>query len=166
MQAEVFLADGSSKTFWGEILPTDTSFIFCACILLVTTKTSSPAQTLVSLSAVSLTITSLPLKLSNCLGVAFLDNGAVTVRGKVTELLSGFGGDTYSLETEDAGSISVLLEKFPKMSVEDNARITFKDSECSVFDVMRFVVDKGIKIISIRREERSLEDIFMEVTEK
>lgn len=99
-----------------------------------------------------------------CTDVAFLNNGAIEIQGKLADIKARFRGNEYQIQTELEEDIARLCTAFDKMKVADKSKATFNESDYGVSDVLRFVADEGISIIRIERAELDLEDLFMEVT--
>ena len=101
-----------------------------------------------------------------CTDVAFLNNGAIEIQGKLADIKARFRGNEYQIQTELEEDIARLCTAFDKMKLTDKSKATFNESDYGVSDVLRFVADEGISIIRIERAELGLEDLFMEVTAK
>jgi ABC-2 type transport system ATP-binding protein len=70
------------------------------------------------------------------------------------------------IETENDSDIVILLNTFPEVKKIDENKVIFSEDKRSVSEVLRFVADHRISILKVERLEPSLEDLFMEVTEK
>lgn len=101
-----------------------------------------------------------------CTDVAFLDNGVVSMQGKLSDIKTKFSQDEYLLETEKHEDMLLLQNAFPDMKRIGDNQLMLRESERSVFDVLRFVTDKRISLMRVERAEPTLESLFMEVTQK
>ncbi len=101
-----------------------------------------------------------------CTDVAFLDNGVVSMQGKLSDIKTKFSKEEYLLETENHGDMLLLQQAFPDMKQTGDNQLMFRESERSVFDVLRFVTDRRIPLLKMERAEPTLESLFMEVTKK
>ena len=101
-----------------------------------------------------------------CTDVAFLNHGVIEMQGKLSEIKTKYRREDYWLETEKESDCKLLRQTFPMMkSIGANA-LAFCESECSVFEILRFVSEKRISLLKLEREEPTLESLFMEVTKK
>ena len=101
-----------------------------------------------------------------CTDVAFLDNGVVNIKGKLSEIKGKFGREEYLLQTQNPTDVELLIRTFENMKTIGENQLIFKDGEPSVHDVMRFVSDRRIPILKIEKAEPTLETLFMEAVEK
>ena len=101
-----------------------------------------------------------------CTDVAFLNNGAVSIQGKLSDIKTKYRSDEYLLETQNDSDTQIIINTFPKAAKIGANQLRFDEKEHSVFDLLRFVSDNSIGILKIERAEPSLESLFMEVTDK
>ena len=101
-----------------------------------------------------------------CTDVAFLKDGAVNMFGKLSDIKTGYRGNEYIVETENSADISVLQNAFSGLKEADANKMIFSEDKHAVGDVLRFIADRRISLLKIERLEPTLEDLFMEVTEK
>lgn len=101
-----------------------------------------------------------------CTDVAFLNNGVVETRGKLSDIKTRYRNEEYLLETENDAAIRKLTHAFPTMKQLDRKKLTFCESVLSAFDVLRFVSDQHIALLKFERMEPTLESLFMEVMQK
>ena len=99
-----------------------------------------------------------------CTDVAFLDEGVIRMQGKLSHIKAQYRKEEYLLETAQASDLERLQQAFSLTRQIDTQQLLFRQSDCSVFDVMRFVADHQIPILKLERVEPSLEALFMEVT--
>lgn len=101
-----------------------------------------------------------------CTDVAFLKDGVVDIQGKLSDIKTRYRSNEYMIETENDSDIVILLNAFPEAKKIDRNKVTFSEDKHSVSEVLRFVADHRISLLKLERLEPSLEDLFMEVTEK
>ena len=101
-----------------------------------------------------------------CTDVALLDNGKVSIQGKLSDIKSRYRSREYQLETENSSDTAALTQRFPAMKALEGNRLVFSESDISSFDVLSFVSDKRISLLKFERMEPTLESLFMEVTRK
>ena len=98
--------------------------------------------------------------------MALLDNGKVSIQGKLSDIKSRYRSREYQLETENSSDTAALTQRFPAMKSLEGNRLVFSESDISSFDVLSFVSDKRISLLKFERMEPTLESLFMEVTRK
>ena len=101
-----------------------------------------------------------------CTDVAFLDNGMIEMQGKLSEIKTKCRSEEYHLETENFAQAQALLQAFPKLKPIGKHQLAFSESEELFFDLLRFVAEKRITLLKLERKEPTLENLFMEVTQK
>lgn len=101
-----------------------------------------------------------------CTDVAFLNDGVVKIRGNLSEIRIGHRRKDYLLEIEQAEELPLLLATFPRLKQIDRSKVFFCENEIPLSEVLRFVADRRISLLRMERVEPTLEDLFMEVTEK
>ena len=101
-----------------------------------------------------------------CTDVAFLKDGVVDIGGKLSDIKTRCRSNEYVIETENDSDIVILLNTFPEVKKIDENKVTFSEDKRSVSEVLRFVADHRISLLKMERLEPSLEDLFVEVTEK
>ncbi|MBE5893770.1 MAG: ABC transporter ATP-binding protein [Lachnospiraceae bacterium] len=101
-----------------------------------------------------------------CTDVAFLDNGVAGIQGKLSDIKTRYRSEEYQLETENDTDMIILMQTFPGMKQIGRNKITFCESDYTVFEVLRFVSDRHMAILKFERLEPTLESLFMEVTRK
>ena len=101
-----------------------------------------------------------------CTDVAFLNDGSVDMQGKLSDIKSVYRTDEYVLQTENEGSLLALVKGFDKIRRGENNTLSFRENEHSVYDVLRFIVEKRIELIKFEKSEPTLESLFMEVVKK
>ncbi|MBE6665880.1 MAG: ABC transporter ATP-binding protein [Ruminococcaceae bacterium] len=101
-----------------------------------------------------------------CTDIAFLNQGVIEMQGKLSEIKTKYRREEYRLETEKTSDFSLLKQAFPMIKTVGANTLIFRESDCSVFDVLRFVSERRITLLKLEREEPTLESLFMEVTGK
>ena len=101
-----------------------------------------------------------------CTDVAFLKDGVVDIGGKLSDIKTRYRRNEYVIETENDSDIVILRNAFPEAKEIDRNKVTFSEDKHSASEVLRFVADNRIALLKVERLEPSLEDLFMEVTEK
>ena len=101
-----------------------------------------------------------------CTDVAFLKDGVVNIQGKLSNIKTGYRSNEYVIETENDSDTVILRNAFPEVKEIDRNKVTFSENKYSASEILRFVADHRISLLKVERLEPSLEDLFMEVTEK
>lgn len=101
-----------------------------------------------------------------CTDIAFLDNGVISVEGKLSYIKTKYRKDEYMLEVECDSDRSVIKNAFPNMKNLDKNKIVFIENDYDVSCVLSFIADKKIPIVKLERVEPTLESLFMEVAGK
>ena len=96
--------------------------------------------------------------------VALLDGGAVQMQGKLSELKKKYPSDAYRVEMD--GDAASLLAHFPAIRRDENGQLLFHESEYALAEVLHFVAEHRLPLVRIERTQHTLEDLFVEVTEK
>ena len=101
-----------------------------------------------------------------CTDVAFLKDGVVNIGGKLSDIKTRYRRNEYMIETENDSDTVILRNAFPEVKEIDRNKVTFSENKYSASEILRFVADHRISLLKVERLEPSLEDLFMEVTEK
>lgn len=101
-----------------------------------------------------------------CTDVAFLNDGVISVHGKLADVKAKYRKDEYLLETEKEADVRIFQKSFPDMRQISRNQLSFCESDYAMFDMMRFIADKHIPLLKLERAEPTLESLFMEVIEK
>jgi len=101
-----------------------------------------------------------------CTDVAFLKDGVVDIQGKLSNIKTGYRSNEYVIETENDSDTVILQNAFPEVKEIDRNKVTFSENKYAASEILRFVADHRISLLRVERLEPSLEDMFMEVTEK
>lgn len=101
-----------------------------------------------------------------CTDVAFLDQGVITMQGKLSDMKAQFRSEEYCLEIERETDLPQLLHAFPHMRQTGPNQLSFLESQYAIADVLHLLADRKISILKFERIEPTLESLFMEVTRK
>ena len=101
-----------------------------------------------------------------CTDLAFLKDGVVNIGGKLSDIKTRYRSNEYMIETEIDSDTVILLNAFPEAMETDRNKVTFSENKYSASEVLGFVANHRISLLKVERLEPSLEDLFMEVTEK
>ena len=101
-----------------------------------------------------------------CTDLAFLKDGVVNIGGKLFDIKTRYRSNEYMIETENDSDTVILRNAFPEVKEIDRNKVTFSENKYSASEILRFVADHRISLLKVERLEPSLEDLFMEVTEK
>lgn len=101
-----------------------------------------------------------------CTDVAFLNDGVVSMQGKLSDVKSTYRSDEYLLEMEREDDIQVLIQTFSSMHQKADHVLSFREKDHALFDVLHLVADKKLSLSKMERVVPTLESLFMEVVEK
>lgn len=101
-----------------------------------------------------------------CTDIAFLNNGAVEIQGKLSDIKAKYQSEEYLLEIESDADICKMIRAFPNAERIGRDRLTFSENAVSPYDVLRFVTENRIALVRFERVEPTLESLFMEVARK
>ncbi len=98
-----------------------------------------------------------------CTDVAFLNDGVVSLYGKVSDIKAKYRTEEYVLEVEKTQDLEKLVKVFPKVKREAELLISFNEKEQSLHEILYFISEQEISLVKIERVEPTLESLFMEV---
>lgn len=98
-----------------------------------------------------------------CTDIAFLNDGVVTMQGKLSDIKANYRTETYLLETEKESDIAPILAAFSDCKRIGQNQVEFSEKEHTLFEILRFITNQKIPVLKIERMEPSLESLFMEV---
>ena len=101
-----------------------------------------------------------------CTDVAFLNEGTVILQGKPADIKGGLQTKEYRIETKGAEGTALLQNAFGGMRKIDENKIIFSENDHDLSDVLRFMADQRISLLKMDQPEKSLEELFLEVTKK
>ena len=97
-----------------------------------------------------------------CTDVAFLNNGAIAMGGKLSEIKKTYSDGRYYVELLSAADISALTESIPSAERISETAVTVDGSEKSFFELTRVITERKLPVLRIERKEPTLEDLFVE----
>jgi ABC-2 type transport system ATP-binding protein len=101
-----------------------------------------------------------------CTDIAFLNDGVVTMQGKLADIKANYRTETYLLETEKERDILSILTTFSDCKRIGQTQIEFCEKEYTLFEILQYITNQKIPVLRIERMEPSLESLFMEVVAK
>lgn len=101
-----------------------------------------------------------------CTDVAFLNDGVVTIQGKLSDIKTTYRTEEYLIEIEKEKDMASLLQAFPHLRRIGNQQICFRESEQNLYEILHFLTERKMPILKIERMEPTLESLFMEVVER
>ena len=105
-----------------------------------------------------------------CTDIAFLNDGAVCLDGKLADIKSAYRKDEYVIETEDNMSAALLIKAFPELIAfgeeEPKNVLNFRGDAETFYRIIGFISDNKVGVAKIEKQEPSLEALFMEVVSK
>ena len=97
-----------------------------------------------------------------CTDVAFLNAGRADMQGKLSDIKANFRTDSYSIRLATKEDVSLIKSAFPKMKKAGFFQLVFSECDYESFEVLRFIADKRVSLLSLERAEPTLESLFME----
>ncbi|MBQ2902334.1 MAG: ABC transporter ATP-binding protein [Agathobacter sp.] len=101
-----------------------------------------------------------------CTDVAFLNDGVVTMQGRLADIKAGYRTEKYLLETERESDVALLLEACSDCKRIGQTQIEFSEKKHTLFEMVQYITNQRIPVLKIERMEPSLESLFMEVVAK
>lgn len=101
-----------------------------------------------------------------CTNVALLHDGKAEIQGSLSEIKTKFRRDEYAIEAENDAAVQMLRSAFSDMQAVGQNQLVFREGGTTLFDVLRFVTEKHIRLVRLERMEPMLETLFMEVIKK
>ncbi len=102
-----------------------------------------------------------------CTDIAFLNDGAVCLEGKLSDIKASYRNDEYVIETEDKATAALLRKVFPELVAGDLGNIlNFRGDDETFYRIIGFISENKIGVSKIEKQEPSLEALFMEVVSK
>lgn len=101
-----------------------------------------------------------------CTDIAFLNDGVVTIQGKLSDIKANYRTEKYLLETEKETDVAPIIAAFSDCKRIGQTQIEFSEREHTLFEVLQFITNQKIPVLKIERMEPSLESLFMEVVAK
>lgn len=101
-----------------------------------------------------------------CTDIAFLNDGVVTMQGKLSDIKSNYRTEKYLLETEKESGVASILDAFSDCKRIGQTQIEFSEKKHTLFEVLQYITNQKVPVLRIERMEPSLESLFMEVVAK
>lgn len=98
-----------------------------------------------------------------CTDVAFLNGGIAEIQGPISDIRATYRQEEYLLETEREADLCDLLSFFPTAKKSEGNQLLIPGP--AIPELLRCLADRHIPILRLERAERTLESLFMEVTE-
>ncbi len=98
-----------------------------------------------------------------CTDIAVLNDGVISIQGKLSEVKEKYRAEEYLLETVNTKDLQLLLSNFKNCKRCSENGLILKESNNEVYAVMQFIVKEKIPILKVERVEPTLESLFMEV---
>lgn len=99
-----------------------------------------------------------------CTDVAFLNDGVIQIQGKLSEIKTAFRAEDFLLETQHSTDLLAISKSFPKVRITSDTKLTFREKDTSLYDVLGFIAQHRIPVVKLERMEPTLESLFMEVS--
>jgi len=100
-----------------------------------------------------------------CDEIAFLHEGEIVLHGTINEVKQRHKSTGFELEIENVGDAAKITNAFPFAKPLSASHFLF-DSDESVDDVMRLLMESHIPFLRLEKREPSLESLFLEVIGK
>lgn len=101
-----------------------------------------------------------------CTDIAFLNDGVVTMQGKLSDIKANYRTEKYLLETERECDVAPIIAAFTDCKRIGQTQIEFREKEHTLFELLQFITNQKVAVLKIERMEPSLESLFMEVVTK
>ena len=101
-----------------------------------------------------------------CTDIAFLNDGVVTMQGKLSDIKAGYRSEKYLLEMEKDCDVAPMLAVFSDCKRIGQTQVEFCEKKNTLFEVLEYITNQKIPVLRIERMEPSLESLFMEVVAK
>ena len=101
-----------------------------------------------------------------CTDITFLNDGIVTMQGKLSDIKSNYRTEKYLLETERESDVASILDAFSDCKRIGQTQIEFSEKNHTLFEVLQYITNQKVPVLRIERMEPSLESLFMEVVAK
>lgn len=101
-----------------------------------------------------------------CTDIALLKDGTAHIQGKLSDLKARYRRREYLIEPERGADAALLKNAFPALREDGKGSLILSEEAYEISELLRFLSERRIPLLKIERQEPSLEDLFMEVTEK
>lgn len=100
-----------------------------------------------------------------CTDVAFLNNGQIVMNGSMAEIRDWHISEDFVIEVEYEEDTCRLLNAFSDCQAVGETKLTFRNNEKNIAEILAFIAEQKISIIKIERLEATLESLFLEVVQ-
>lgn len=97
-----------------------------------------------------------------CTDVAFLNNGIISIQGKISDVKDRYHSNDYIIETENPIDTEKMLQVFPSAKPVSQNQFMIADVNDLFYEVLRYITLNCIAVLKIEKAETSLESLFME----
>lgn len=101
-----------------------------------------------------------------CTDIAFLNDGVITLNGKLSEIKANYRSEKYLIETEKESDVMAMLSAFPRAKRMGQTQMEVCEKEYTLFEILQFLTNQKIPVLKIERMEPTLESVFLEVVAK
>ncbi len=101
-----------------------------------------------------------------CTDVALLDEGNISIEGKISDIKTKYRRDEYTILTEKMSDSEMLCDTFGGITRDSQGLLHFSESSHTHAEILRFICDRNIPILKIERTEPTLESLFLEVIDR
>ena len=114
----------------------------------------------------------LPELAEMCSSIGIVEHGEMIVNGTVDEILTKLNNTNPLMIKVIDGKEEALriLKENPDIqnivTKEDSISVGFNGNEAQEAELLKMLIENGIKVSSYKREEGNLEELFMQITEK
>lgn len=101
-----------------------------------------------------------------CTDIAFLNDGIITLNGKLSEIKESYRSEKYLIEMEKEKDVHTILMAFPRAKRMGQKQMEISEKEYTLFEILQFLTNQQIPVLKIERKEPTLESVFLEVVAK
>ena len=108
-----------------------------------------------------------------CDRVAIVDDGRIVAIDSPAALKASLGGDVVALAFAPDEDVSALVDRLEAQpwcreytATDTELRVTVDDGDARIADLVRLFDDAGVRISSVDLREPSLENVFLELTDR
>lgn len=101
-----------------------------------------------------------------CTDVAFLNNGIISLTGKIEDLMKNNCNESFTIELYDKNASEQIVSAFKSATKIENNGVKIIGGEKEIYLLLDYLKEKNISFKKIERSRASLESLFMEVVKK
>lgn len=98
-----------------------------------------------------------------CTDVAFLEEGNIALKGRISTLRNSYSDNAYIIETVFHRDSDILARAFPELKEVSHNTLVLEKNDEKLLEILSYINKNRISFQRIEREEPSLEKIFMKV---